>query len=195
MNIANRVTVARLAGAGVVLALLALDTGGVLPASWQPEARWAAAGLFLAAALTDALDGYLARSRGLVTVFGRIADPFADKVLVTGTLVLLTALPGAGDLLQPWMVVVVLVREFLVSGIRGVLEGEGVNFQAAASGKLKMAVQVSAVTALLVRSAAGPQPWLTATATALVAAMLALAIASGYDYLRRGAALLREVRT
>lgn len=193
MNIANRVTVARLLGAGLVLALLALDTSGALPAAWLPGARWAAAALFLAAALTDALDGYLARSRGLVTVFGRIADPFADKVLVMGTLVLLTALPGAGDVLRPWMVVIVLVREFLVSGIRGVLESRGVSFQAAASGKLKMAIQVAAATALLVRSAAGAAAWLDALAGGLVAAMLVLALVSGFDYVRRGAALLREV--
>jgi len=191
LNIANQVTLARLVGAGAVLALLSLDTSGALPDAWLPGARWAAAGVFVAAALSDVLDGYLARSRNLVTTFGRIADPFADKVLVTGTLVLLTALPGAADLLRPWMVVVVLVREFLVSGLRGVLESEGVNFQASATGKLKMAVQVAAATALLVRSAAGPAPWLTGLAAALIAAMLALAVVSGYDYVRRGASLVR----
>lgn len=193
VNIANQVTLARIIGAGIVLVILSLDTGGAVPAAWQPGMRWAVVGLFVAAALTDALDGYLARSRNLVTVFGRIADPFADKLLVTGTLVLLTALPGASDVLRPWMVVVVLVREFLVSGIRGVLESEGINFQAAATGKLKMVVQVMAVTALLIRVAAGPAPWLTALATLLVAAMLVLAVVSGYDYVRRGAVLLRRV--
>jgi len=193
LNLANRVTLARLAGAAVVLTLIALDTAGALREAWQPSARWVAALLFLLAALTDALDGYLARSRGMVTAFGRIADPFADKVLVAGALVLLTALPGAGDLLRPWMVVVVLVREFLVSGIRGVLEREGIGFQAAATGKAKMAVQVAAVTALLVRSAAGPAPWLDALCTLLVAAMVLLALVSGADYVRRAAPLVRRL--
>lgn len=125
----------------------------------------AAAGLFIVAALTDILDGYLARRWNATTAFGRIMDPFADKLLIIGALVFLAGpdfwlpLPTrdglAGHGLQlsgvyPWMVVVIVGRELLVTSIRGTLEAQGIRFPADVFGKLKMLLQSIAIpTALL----------------------------------------------
>ncbi|MEM6505619.1 MAG: CDP-alcohol phosphatidyltransferase family protein [Planctomycetota bacterium] len=122
-----------------------------------------AIGLFILAALTDALDGMLARRWEAESKFGRVMDPFCDKVLVLGALCFLA---GPGFVYQepvfvdnmyegeryiqvsgflPWMVVVILARELLVTGIRGELEGTGHKFGANLWGKLKMALQSAAV--------------------------------------------------
>ncbi|MBN2489421.1 MAG: CDP-diacylglycerol--glycerol-3-phosphate 3-phosphatidyltransferase, partial [Planctomycetes bacterium] len=97
--------------------------------------------LFLVAAFTDVLDGYLARRRRMTSDFGRIADPFADKILICGSLVFLAATPDVDRIIQPWVVVVILAREFLVTGLRGYLEARGLSFGARAIGKLKMLLQ------------------------------------------------------
>lgn len=136
----------------------------------------AAAGIFILAAVTDALDGYLARRWKVVSVFGRIMDPFADKLLVIGAFVFLAG-PGftyavmvparSADLIsagreqameiwywsvsgvQPWMVALILGRELLVTSIRGVFEGRGVSFAASWSGKMKMILQCVCVPGVL----------------------------------------------
>lgn len=110
-----------------------------------------AAGVFVLGALTDALDGFLARRWNVVSHFGRVMDPFADKLLVLGAFVMLAgpnfALRLAPDQtvqlsgVQPWMVVVMLARELLVTSLRGVLESRGVDFSATLTGKLKMILQ------------------------------------------------------
>lgn len=123
--------------------------------------------LFIAAALTDALDGYFARRWSVESKFGRIMDPFCDKVLILGAFCFLAG-PGfsfyelyAPDGIvegrqpvqisgvQPWMVVVILARELLVTGIRGELEGTGHKFGANIWGKLKMILQSVVVPAVL----------------------------------------------
>ena len=118
----------------------------------------AAAALFVLAAVTDALDGYLARKWKAVSVFGRIMDPFADKILVLGTVVMLATPtfriatesgPAMAAGFTGWMAVVILGRELLVTSIRGVFEARGVDFSASASGKAKMIVQSAAIPACL----------------------------------------------
>ncbi len=126
----------------------------------------ASALLFVVATLTDALDGYLARRWGVESLLGRIMDPFADKLLVLGALIFMAGpdfwwrFPGehvarfSGHGLQisgiyPWMVVVVVARELLVTSMRGVLEAQGVKFGASWSGKLKMIFQSVAIPAIL----------------------------------------------
>lgn len=100
--------------------------------------------LFVIAATTDWLDGFLARRLGQVTSLGRVLDPFADKLIICGTFVFLAAdprmlqTPGG---LHPWIVVVILSRELLITGLRSFLEGQTVDFSAKWSGKLKMAAQ------------------------------------------------------
>jgi len=99
--------------------------------------------LFILTALTDMLDGLIARRYKLVTTFGRIADPFADKVLTAGCFIFLLGFPDS--FIKPWMVVLILSREFLVSGLRGFIEGQGKQFPAMIWGKLKVTSQYSLI--------------------------------------------------
>lgn len=183
MNIANRVTIMRLFVGLISLFILALYEAQFFTGASATSALWIALGLFTAAAVTDALDGHLARSRGIITVFGRIADPFVDKVIVAGSLIFLTAIPASGEILAPWMVVVIVSREFLVTGIRGWMESEGVNFQAAKPGKYKMVLQVLAIIGLMLYLAVpGAPAWLRTIDIVLVWAMLLLTVYSGGFY-------------
>lgn len=117
-----------------------------------------AAGLFVCAAVTDALDGYFARAWRVVSVFGRVMDPLADKVLVLGGFMLLagSAFTSRGfpresfSCVEPWMVIVLLARELLVTSLRAMVESRGVSFAATASGKLKMILQSVCVPLVLV---------------------------------------------
>jgi CDP-diacylglycerol---glycerol-3-phosphate 3-phosphatidyltransferase len=113
----------------------------------------AATVLFILAAGTDWLDGYFARKFGQITTLGRILDPFADKVIICGTFIFLVAVPGMRDLtwgLRPWMVVVVVGRELLVTALRSFIEEQGFDFSATWSGKLKMILQCITAPAWLV---------------------------------------------
>lgn len=159
----NALTLMRLllaAGFFVSLALYRFPTS-------RPWLLLVAVLLFGAAAITDALDGYLARRWNAETAFGRIMDPFADKVLVIGAFIFLAGpnfvpphptlplpwtnlswSPVSG--VDPWMVVAILARELLVTSMRGVLEARGIKFPAGISGKLKMVLQSVAVPFVLV---------------------------------------------
>lgn len=95
--------------------------------------------LFIVATVTDWLDGWWARRYGPLTLIGRNLDPLADKVLVCGAFIYLILVPEAGIL--PWMVTVIVVRELLVTGIRGMVEATGQKFGADWFGKLKMGLQ------------------------------------------------------
>jgi CDP-diacylglycerol--glycerol-3-phosphate 3-phosphatidyltransferase len=114
----------------------------------EPAARsataWVCFALFVTAALTDTVDGIVARRTGL-SEFGRVADPFVDKVLVVGSLVFLIAIPETRRITPAWSVVLVVAREFLVTGVRGYAESRGIAFPADAFGKIKMVLQCVAV--------------------------------------------------
>lgn len=119
-----------------------------------------AAALFGLAALTDAIDGPLARRWNAVSQFGRVMDPFADKILVVGAFVMLASPKFAVDSpgvppfqvsgVESWMVVVILARELLVTSLRSVLESSGVDFSANAWGKAKMILQATLIPVILV---------------------------------------------
>ena len=130
MNVPNQLTVARLILTFVFVALLSLE--GV------PFAKTGALLVFSLAAITDFLDGYLARKNNLVTNFGKLMDPLADKVLMCAGLVLLTRL----ELIPAWMVVVILAREFMVTGLRLLASAEGVVLAAENLGKYKTTIQI-----------------------------------------------------
>lgn len=104
--------------------------------------------LFVLAAATDALDGYLARKNNLVTNFGKIMDPLADKVLVVSALVLLVE---SGDV-AGWMLIVILAREFAVAGLRTVAAADGKVIAAGTTGKIKTVLQMVAVPLLLLNN-------------------------------------------
>lgn len=151
MNLPNTITLLRLVlTAGVFVCLeFATTVSGLDSYSPDPTTVWTAFVFFLIAAFTDFLDGYLARKWNLVTAFGRVADPFADKVLIAGSLVTLLQFPAATTVLTTWYVVVVIAREFLVTAIRGVVEASGQPFPADRLGKWKMVSQCWTVGALL----------------------------------------------
>jgi CDP-diacylglycerol--glycerol-3-phosphate 3-phosphatidyltransferase len=138
---------------------------------------------FLVAAGTDWVDGWYARRFGQVSRLGRILDPLVDKVLVCGAFMLLAARPGAA--IAPWMAVVVVVRELVVTAVRAEMERAGRDFSAGAAGKLKMVLQCAAVAVELARLAVPEAlPWGDGTgpARALALGAVALTVWSGVEY-------------
>ena len=134
MNLPNKLTTMRMALVPVFIVLYLMDY------------HYTAAAVFIAASRTDFLDGHLARKHNLVTNFGKIMDPLADKLLVTSALVCMVqtgVVPG-------WMVIVILAREFAITGLRSVAASEGVVIAAAWSGKIKTVTQMIAIIFLLI---------------------------------------------
>jgi CDP-diacylglycerol--glycerol-3-phosphate 3-phosphatidyltransferase len=108
----------------------------------------AASVLFVLASITDGVDGYLARKRGQITTMGMLLDPLADKVMVTAAIVALVAYNP--DIVKVWIAVVIIGREFLISGLRSIASSEGFTIQASDLGKLKTVIQIiSVVSAIL----------------------------------------------
>ena len=99
--------------------------------------------LFVLASITDGLDGYLARKRAQITTMGMLLDPIADKIMVTGALIALVAYNP--HVVKVWIVVVIIAREFLISGLRSIASTEGFTIQASELGKLKTVVQIVCV--------------------------------------------------
>jgi len=163
LNLPNTLTVLRILLVPVVVVALLDET---------PNGDAIAAGVFALAALTDGLDGYIARSKGSVTTFGKLMDPIADKLLVTASLVALVSL----NRIQAWIAMVIIAREFAVTGLRGVAAEQGVVIQASWLGKVKTLLQVAAIIALI---AYHPAPlWVDL----LVYTAVAATVISGIDY-------------
>ena len=163
LNIPNALTLIRILLVPVVVVALLDET---------PNGDLIAAGVFALAALTDGLDGYIARSRGDITTFGKLMDPLADKLLVTAALVSLVSLGR----LEAWVAMVIIAREFAVTGLRGVAAERGVVIQASWLGKLKTILQVAAIIALI---ATDPAPL---GVDLLVYVAVAVTVISGVDY-------------
>ena len=177
MNIPNMITMARLFMTALVFVCMQWSLASE---PLDVTLSWIAFSLFLGAAITDFLDGYLARKWNLVTAFGRIADPFADKILITGTLVMLLQFEAATNILTHWYVVVVIGREFLVTAIRGVVEASGQAFGADRLGKWKMVSQCWTVGALMLLIVGMPSFQWPAIAGYWVS--LVLTVVSGLNY-------------
>ncbi|MDR1765629.1 MAG: CDP-diacylglycerol--glycerol-3-phosphate 3-phosphatidyltransferase [Lachnospiraceae bacterium] len=139
MNLPNKLTILRILMIPFFVAFL-LWQGGALYVC-----RVAAAGIFAVACLTDTLDGWIARKYGLVTNFGKFMDPLADKLLVCAALVGLVSL----GLAPAWVVIVIISREFVISGFRLVASDKGVVIAAGVWGKLKTVFQMAAVILLV----------------------------------------------
>lgn len=148
-----------------------------------------ALGLFTAAAITDTLDGWLARRWAQSSAVGRTLDPLADKVLLGAVFVYLLRVPAAG--LSEWMVAVLLTRELMVTGLRGMVEAVGIAFGADRWGKLKTLLQCGWVAVVLGRLTVGEESvagwWGQAV---LLWAMLGLSIGSGLNYTLKASRLL-----
>ena len=183
LNLPNLVTVSRLMLAVILFALI--DSG-----------RWwiTSSLLFVFAASTDALDGWLARRYGQVTTLGRILDPFVDKIIVGGTFLFLLAAGGdRSSGVTAWMVIIVIGREMFVSSLRGFLEQHGQDFSANFTGKAKMVLQCLAVTVALI-SMAPEQNWhmLIQFRDILLWLAVGVTIWSGAVYIVRGIHLLNQ---
>ena len=150
--------------------------------------------LFIAIAASDVLDGWLARRGNLITAFGRIADPFVDKVMILGCMVYLAVMPWSQRFFPAWVVVVILAREFLVTGIRGYVESQGLQFPADWFGKIKMIVQCIAIgIALGIHAFAWPDPlrrFLDVCAYVFVYGTLVTTVGSGASYVLKTRSLL-----
>jgi CDP-diacylglycerol--glycerol-3-phosphate 3-phosphatidyltransferase len=150
--------------------------------------------MFALAAITDWLDGYLARKQGLVSTLGRNLDPLVDKVVVCGAYVFL--LPVAGSGLVAWMVTVVVARELIITGLRSFMENRGATFGADWLGKVKMILQCAALFAIFVALKAIEldnvwQAHFITIRDVLIWAMIAATAFSGLQYLWRAAMLLK----
>jgi len=145
MNLPNSITMSRI----VMIPLLLWILSPHFP--WRgPEGtqELAASILFVLASMTDGLDGYLARKRGQITTMGMLLDPLADKIMVTAALIQLVAYTP--DIVKVWVAVVIIGREFLISGLRSIAASEGFTITASELGKLKTVIQiVSVVSAIL----------------------------------------------
>lgn len=178
LNVPNAITIARLA---LSLVLFGLMSAGV---AWI----WCA-GLFVFAVLTDILDGWIARRWQLITTLGRILDPFADKFITGGAYLFLLIHPASG--VNPWMVLIVLGREMLVTSLRGYLEQRGADFSASVSGKLKMFLQCLAVTlAMLSLDPLFAGATFNVVRDVSLWAMVAVTVWSGYIYVLRAIKLI-----
>jgi CDP-diacylglycerol--glycerol-3-phosphate 3-phosphatidyltransferase len=190
----NRITALRFLGAAALFVVLALY-GDVAPEGVDARSSSfkAAFWLFIATSVSDVLDGYLARRGNHVTAFGRIADPFVDKVLVLGAMVFLTSLDWSREYLPSWIVVVVMAREFLITGLRGYVESQGGQLAADWFGKIKMFTQCFAVGAILGMRAFDMEhaPWVFVTELSVWLTLLT-AIGSCVQYLVKTRRFLLE---
>jgi len=151
MNLPNYLTLARI----FLVPLLVVILLTPVAEAWFGISSYALAiGIFLAASLTDILDGHLARRRNQVSNLGKLLDPIADKLLVSAALIVLVE----KHLAPAWVVVVILGREFVITGLRSVAATEGIVISAQTSGKIKMWAQCVAIVALLVAGATGNPP-------------------------------------
>jgi CDP-diacylglycerol--glycerol-3-phosphate 3-phosphatidyltransferase len=140
----------------------------------------AAALIFLAAASTDLLDGYLARKRGQITTLGVLLDPVADKLLISSAFISLVQLEP--DIVPAWMVVIIVGREFAVSGLRSIASAQGFTISASELGKIKMVAQVAAIALLILGHEI---PVFQAVGQLVLYAVVVFAIVSAVDYFRR----------
>jgi CDP-diacylglycerol--glycerol-3-phosphate 3-phosphatidyltransferase len=163
LNVPNVLTLLRILAVPVLVVALLDET---------PNGDLLAAIVFAVASLTDAIDGYLARSRNWVTTFGKLMDPIADKLLIIGALVALVSL----NRVAAWVAMVIIAREFAVTAMRMAAVSQGVVVSANVLGKLKTVTQVAMVFALIL---VGDGP---AWVQVLVYATVAITVFSGVDY-------------
>ncbi len=186
LNLPNKITLARLVIAALLFVMLSLEIAEA--GMGKRAALNVAFVVFIICVLTDWLDGWLARRRGMVTTFGRIADPIVDKVVVCGTLIYLVKL--SPTLIKPWFATVIVAREFLISGMRSYVEGRGIPFGARRGGKIKMILQSITIPAVLLYQAnfsllADGEPWklfFYRFAWALVLTTLVVTVLSALSY-------------
>ena len=144
MNLPNYITLSRIAAVPLIIWIL---TTSYFSAKEQTLRVVLASGLFILASITDGLDGYLARRRGQITTMGMLLDPLADKLMIAACYITLVHL--IPEIVNVWVVVLIIGREFLISGLRSIASAEGFTIEASELGKLKMVVQIVSVVAAI----------------------------------------------
>ena len=177
MNLPNKLTILRVIMIPFFVAALLYDGGA------NQNMRYVAAALFIIASLTDMLDGKIARKYNLVTNFGKFMDPLADKLLVCSALICMIELRE----LPAWMVIIIISREFIISGFRLVASDNGVVIAASYWGKFKTTFQMIGVVLLIFNI-----PALSTLTTMIVWIALALTVISLVDYIVKNAGVLTE---
>jgi CDP-diacylglycerol--glycerol-3-phosphate 3-phosphatidyltransferase len=193
MNLPNKLTLARIILAPFFMAFLLID---------NVYSRYLATLIFIIAALTDAYDGYLARKTGVITGFGKFMDPLADKILVTTAFISFVAL----EYVQAWMVLVIILREFLVTGLRSLAAYKGVVILPSYLAKWKTGCQMSVIVIILVYVniestllLAGHNWSLITSGTAfhafdiMIFITMLLTVITGIDYVIKNAFLIKGV--
>lgn len=187
MNLANKLTMLRIFLVPLFLIFIAVKD--------IPYGTFIATFIFIIASLTDQLDGYIARSRNQITNFGKFMDPLADKLLVTAALISLVDL----QVVPAWATVVIIAREFAVSGLRTIAASEGNVIAASKWGKIKTVTQIAAIIALLIQVNVGSSEYLTKlilenslyknfityVPQLILFLAVVMTIVSGYDYFHK----------
>jgi CDP-diacylglycerol--glycerol-3-phosphate 3-phosphatidyltransferase len=147
MNLPNSITMSRIASVPLIVWVLSSAFPWHGARGSHGEQEIVASILFIIASITDGLDGYFARRRGQVTTMGMLLDPLADKLMVSAAFIILVAYTP--QIVPPWIAIVVIGREFLVSGLRSIASAEGFTIQASEIGKLKTVIQIVSVVAAI----------------------------------------------
>lgn len=199
MNLPNKLTIFRIILVPVMVVIPFFYIPGEL---WEvPISMWIINLIFIIASITDKLDGTIARSRNQVTTFGKFLDPIADKILVLAAMMLLVEM----NKLPAWIPIIILFREFIVSGYRLVAVENGGNVVAASIwGKLKTVTQMIAIIlafvdtsyygAIFTGALTGYSYWINFAVTVMMTICVIATIFSGYDYIRNGKDLFKETK-
>jgi|CZCB01.1.fsa_nt_gi CDP-diacylglycerol--glycerol-3-phosphate 3-phosphatidyltransferase len=188
MNLPNKLTLSRILATPVFLFFLVPGWFGQFLGLDQ-WGRYAAAAIFVLASITDLLDGMIARKQNSVSELGKFLDPIADKLLVTTALVAMVMT----DNLSVWAVVIIISREFIVTGIRVVAAGQGIVIAAGKLGKIKTIFQIIAIVAILIHDfpVSLILPWLPVGDICMAIAVV-LTVVSGIDYVARNAYIIKK---
>jgi len=184
VNLPNYITLSRIAAIPLIIWVL---TTTRLSARELTLRVSLASGIFILASITDGLDGYLARRRGQITTMGMLLDPLADKLMIAAAYITLVRL--IPDVVSIWVAVIIVGREFLISGLRSIAASEGFTIEASELGKLKMVVQIVSVVAAILAmrwnewvffdTIVLPVRWVAITA---IWFMVAVSVISAVDY-------------
>ena len=178
MNLPNKLTVLRVIMVPFFVFFMLTDVGG-------PANKWIALVLFCVASLTDMLDGKIARARNLVTNFGKFMDPLADKLLVCSAMICMIPLGK----LQAWFVIIIIAREFIISGFRLVAADNGIVIAASYWGKFKTTFQMLMVIVLILNI---QMPFFQILGVILTYVALILTVVSLIDYIVKNKDVLKE---
>ena len=190
MNIPNKLTLIRLLLTAIFVAVASLPE-----LSWQYTVAMA---LFLTASITDFLDGYLARRMNLVTDFGKLMDPLVDKILISAVFIMLTST----GLISAWITIVIISREFLVTGLRLLASSQGAVLMADSLGKWKTVAQIAAATYFLMHQGGLNKEAALSFLDNLIPVQVGvgllwlcvlLTIVSGFSYMRSNRHLIKSI--